>query len=84
LDRCKIVGDNTELKPVKVISPRLDEYVTGRLRLTIDQSRIAAVHLSNNSVAWASQIACDCWVWSHYESFIPSELAFSAVLLQQR
>jgi hypothetical protein len=32
LDRCKIVGDNHELKPVKVISPRSDEYVAGNLR----------------------------------------------------
>ena len=56
LDRCTIIGDNHVLKPVKVVSPRLDEYVAGNLRLTIDKSRIAAVHSSDNRVAWASQI----------------------------
>jgi hypothetical protein len=56
LDRCTIVGDNHVLKPVKVISPSLDEYVAGNLRLTVDKSRIAAVHTSDNRVAWASQI----------------------------
>ena len=56
LDRCTIVGDNHELKTVKVISPRLDEYVAGNLRLTIDKSRIAAADTSDNRAAWASQI----------------------------
>ena len=56
LDRCTIVGDNHVLKPVKVISPRLDEYIAGNLRLTVDKSRIAAVNTSENRVAWNSQI----------------------------
>lgn len=56
LDHCTIIGDNHVLKPVKVISPSLDEYVARNLRLTIDKSRIAAVHTSDNRVAWGSQI----------------------------
>ena len=56
LDRCTIVGDNHVLKSVKVISPSLDEYVAGNLRLTIDKSTIAAAHMADNREAWASQI----------------------------
>ena len=41
---------------MKVISPSLDEYVARNLRLTIDKCRIAAVHTSDNRVAWGSQI----------------------------
>jgi hypothetical protein len=63
LDRCTIVGENHVLKPIRVISPRSDEHVAGNLRLTIDKSRIAAVHTSDNREAWASQIPR----WDHLE-----------------
>ncbi len=56
LDRCTIVGDNHVLKPARIVSPRLDEHLAGNLRLTVNSSKITAVHSSDNIQAWASQI----------------------------